>query len=278
MASTAPARTGIGTPLSRVDGAAKVTGAARYAAEHQAGGLLYGVVVSGAIAKGRIVAIDDKAARAVPGVVEVMTHENRPTPRWLDSALPGSGRAAGLAVPAAVRRQDPVQRPAGGAGAGRDVRGGARTRAALVERQLRGRAAQHRFRRGAGREVHAVEEAQQLSGAKAARRRRDGVRRGGAQDRRRISTCRSSITTRWRCTRRPWSVQADGKLTVYDKTQGSQNVQAYLASVFGFSAKDVRVLNPYVGGAFGSGLRPQYQVYLAVARRDRCSSARCAWC
>jgi xanthine dehydrogenase YagR molybdenum-binding subunit len=58
--------------------------------------------------------------------------------------------------------------------------------------------------------------------------------------------------------------EADGKITVYDKTQGAQNVQAYLAGIFGFSKRDVRVLNPYVGGAFGSGLRPQYQVYLAT--------------
>jgi xanthine dehydrogenase YagR molybdenum-binding subunit len=58
--------------------------------------------------------------------------------------------------------------------------------------------------------------------------------------------------------------EGDGKITVYDKNQGPQNVQKYLTNIFGFSSGDVRVLNPYVGGAFGSGLRPQYQVYLAV--------------
>ena len=56
----------------------------------------------------------------------------------------------------------------------------------------------------------------------------------------------------------------DGKLTVYDKTQGVQNVQRYLCSVFGMKPDDVRVMSPFVGGAFGSGLRPQYQVVLAV--------------
>ncbi len=55
-----------------------------------------------------------------------------------------------------------------------------------------------------------------------------------------------------------------GKLTVYDKTQGVQNVQRYLCSVFDKKSDDVRVISPYVGGAFGSGLRPQYQVVLAV--------------
>src|SRR5213075_321525 len=55
-----------------------------------------------------------------------------------------------------------------------------------------------------------------------------------------------------------------GKLTVYDKTQGVLNVQRYLCSVFGKKPEDLRVLSPFVGGAFGSGLRPQYQVVLAM--------------
>jgi xanthine dehydrogenase YagR molybdenum-binding subunit len=55
-----------------------------------------------------------------------------------------------------------------------------------------------------------------------------------------------------------------GKLTVYDKTQGVQNVQRYLCSAFEKKPDDVRVISPFVGGAFGAGLRPQYQVVLAV--------------
>ena len=56
----------------------------------------------------------------------------------------------------------------------------------------------------------------------------------------------------------------DGKLTVYDKTQGVQNVQRYLCSVFEKKPDEVRVMSPFVGGAFGLGLRPQYQVVLAM--------------
>lgn len=56
----------------------------------------------------------------------------------------------------------------------------------------------------------------------------------------------------------------DGKLTIHDKTQGVMNTHAYVASVFGLAKDDVRVVSPYVGGAFGSGLRPQYQLFLAV--------------
>lgn len=58
--------------------------------------------------------------------------------------------------------------------------------------------------------------------------------------------------------------QDDGKLVVYDKTQGVQNSQNYITGVFGLKKDDVRVISPFVGGAFGSGLRPQYQLFLAV--------------
>ena len=69
----------IGTPTSRVDGFAKVTGAAKYAAEFDAPGLVYGSVVTSTIAKGRIARIDLGAALRVEGVLDVLTHENRPT-------------------------------------------------------------------------------------------------------------------------------------------------------------------------------------------------------
>ena len=58
--------------------------------------------------------------------------------------------------------------------------------------------------------------------------------------------------------------EGGGKLTVYDKTQGVQNVQKYLCGVFGMKSEDVRVMSPFMGGGFGSGLRPQFQVVLAV--------------
>ena len=80
----APQKVGIGSPISRVDGVAKVTGTAKYAAEYHVPDLLYGVTVVSAIAKGRIVSIDEEAARAVPGVVDVVSHLNRPKHAWLN--------------------------------------------------------------------------------------------------------------------------------------------------------------------------------------------------
>lgn len=68
----------VGAPLSRVDGRLKVTGAAKYSAEFPAAGMTYAVIVQSTVANARITKIDTTAARAVPGVIEVLTHENAP--------------------------------------------------------------------------------------------------------------------------------------------------------------------------------------------------------
>ena len=68
----------IGQPLTRRDGILKVTGAARYAADHRPPEMLYAVVAVSGIARGRVAFLDVEAAKAHPGVVEVMTPANRP--------------------------------------------------------------------------------------------------------------------------------------------------------------------------------------------------------
>ena len=68
----------VGRDLPRVDGRAKVTGTATYAAEWPLNELLHGAVVDSAIARGTIRSIDDTAALAAPGVLAVVTHENAP--------------------------------------------------------------------------------------------------------------------------------------------------------------------------------------------------------
>ena len=86
----------IGTATSRVDGRAKVTGAAKYAAEFNAPGLAHASVVTSTIAKGRIARIDASEALAVEGVIDVLTHENRPPMADNDERLQGR-RGAGRA-------------------------------------------------------------------------------------------------------------------------------------------------------------------------------------
>jgi len=68
----------IGTPVSRLDGRLKVTGAAPFAAEFRFDDMVYAALAFSTIARGRITAIDTRAAEAAPGVVLVMTHRNAP--------------------------------------------------------------------------------------------------------------------------------------------------------------------------------------------------------
>jgi len=68
----------IGKPIDRIDGKRKTTGTARYAYERNdaAPDAAYGYIVGSAIAKGRIDSIDVTDAKAAPGVLAVVTHEN----------------------------------------------------------------------------------------------------------------------------------------------------------------------------------------------------------
>ena len=180
--------------------------------------------------------------------------------------LQGRRGAGRLAVPAALRRQDHVQRPA-------DRAGGRR-------RRWRPRASRPRWSR--------VEYDEEAHVTDLYRQRDEACRVGSLEAASALSTRPSRAamprrhSPRPRCAttgeyhvpiehHNPMELYAstvmwdgDGKLTVYDKTQGVQNVQRYLCSVFGLKPDDVRVMSPFVGGAFGSGLRPQYQVVLAV--------------
>src|SRR5437763_11388965 len=72
------ASTYLGKPTSRFEGREKVTGAARYACEYNVPALAHGLVVSCAIARGRIKQIDTAEALAVDGVLDVFTHAHRP--------------------------------------------------------------------------------------------------------------------------------------------------------------------------------------------------------
>ena len=68
----------IGQPISRFDGRLKVTGKADYTADIAVPALLHAAIVSSRIARGRIRAIDVRAAERVPGVSAVFTYQNMP--------------------------------------------------------------------------------------------------------------------------------------------------------------------------------------------------------
>jgi xanthine dehydrogenase YagR molybdenum-binding subunit len=63
----------VGQPMSRVDGPLKVTGRATYSAEHPVPGLLHGVIVSSTVDRGRVLSINSDRALATSGVLRVLT-------------------------------------------------------------------------------------------------------------------------------------------------------------------------------------------------------------
>jgi xanthine dehydrogenase YagR molybdenum-binding subunit len=253
----------IGQPISRVDGRAKVTGGAKYAAEHNIPNLVYGCVVSSAVAKGKITRIDAAEALGLPGVLQVLTHENAPRLPPLDFsdidpvASPGSGFV-------------PLQ--------GNEIKFSLQPVAlALAESFELARHAASLVRIEYEREAHVTDFDAARAHAYVPPRSRPVIPpppkpRGDAA--RALRNAAVQIDAEYRAPmehHNPMELfgttvirEPDGKLTVYDKNQGVQNVQEYLCALFGLSKDDVRVLTPFVGGGFGSGLHPQYQSFLAV--------------
>src|SRR5437870_768269 len=66
----------IGQPALRIDGPDKVRGEARYPSDEPLAGAAWAVLVTSAAARGRVARLDLTAARAVPGVLDILTHEN----------------------------------------------------------------------------------------------------------------------------------------------------------------------------------------------------------
>jgi len=247
----------IGSANSRVDGPAKVTGKAKYAGEFNVSRLAYGSVVESTIAKGRIVRIDTSEALQVGGVLNVLTHESRPPmastdKAWKDEVAPEEGSPfrplydeqimfSGQPIALVLAEEWEIARYAASL-----VRIEYEKQAFVTDiRQQRDKAfvvdkpdKPHGDANKAFAAAHVRHEAEYF-----------------------IPTEHHNPMELFASTA-VWD--GGGKLTVYDKTQGVQNVQHYLCGVFEKKADDVRVMSPYVGGAFGSGLRPQYQVVLAV--------------
>lgn len=67
-----------GQPFTRRDGVLKVTGGATFTADNRPDALLYAVFAASSVARGRVTFLDVDAAKAHPGVVEVITPANRP--------------------------------------------------------------------------------------------------------------------------------------------------------------------------------------------------------
>ncbi len=256
----------IGTATSRIDGHAKVTGAAKYAGEFNQPGLAHASVVASTIARGRIERIEASEALAIEGVIDVLTHQNRPHMASDDSAYKDDVAPEGspfrplyddrilfsLQPIALVVAEEPEI---------------ARFAASLVRveyEQDEPATDLHSQRHNAfALKVPANPAENPFAPPKP---------RGNAEQAFTAAAVRHSgeyyVPIEHHNPMEPYAstviYEDGGRLTIYDKTQGVQNVQRYLHRVLGMKSEDVRVVSPYVGGGFGSGLRPQYQAVLAA--------------
>jgi xanthine dehydrogenase YagR molybdenum-binding subunit len=241
----------IGAPLDRADGKLKVTGAARYAFEQPVENVAYLAAVQSTIAKGRIVSIDADAARALDGVVTVITHENAVKVACDDDAalrVLQDDRVAyrGQFVAAVVAETPEIA-----------VDAAARVVVRYDEEP-------HDVVLTAGHptlykppKVNPSFETDTSEGNVEAALAAADV----SVDRTYVTPAYHNNPLEMHATSARWT---DDGVTLYDTNQGPHGIRDDVAKAFGLQPERVRIIAPYVGGGFGSKAFTHPHVILTV--------------
>jgi xanthine dehydrogenase YagR molybdenum-binding subunit len=259
----------IGQPVSRVDGRQKVSGGATYAAEFDAPNQAHAAIVRSTIARGRIRSIDSAAAQRAPGVVAVLTHRNAPRLPYRPhkgAVDPEIGERLHVLQDDRVNHQgQPIALVVA------DTLEQAIHATTLVRVTYTAEPATTDIGRAEPRVPRTQTDQREAEPAVS--------RRGNPE--RALATAEVKVDQTYvipRENHNPLEMHAtiaawDGdRLTLWDKTQWVHNTAEEVGAVFGIPAQNVRVISPFVGGAFGSSLRTWPHVTLAalgarVARR-----------
>src|SRR5258705_459485 len=249
----------IGAPLDRIDGPLKVTGAAKYAYEYPVAGVTYVFPVQSTIAKGRIVSIDASAARALPGVLAALSHENAPRLHPVDIPVIGQ-RDQDLAV---FQSDVVTYRGQVVAAVVAETLEVARQAASLVTVRYEEQPHDVELRADRG-DLYAPEtlvqgtETDTTQGDIAAALAAAPV----STDRTYTTPAEHNNPLEPHATVAVWD---DGQsVTLYDANQGADWIRAEVAEAFGLTPEHVRVIAPYVGGRFGYKAFAHSHVILAV--------------
>jgi xanthine dehydrogenase YagR molybdenum-binding subunit len=243
------AGTHAGSPVDRIDGPLKVTGAARYAADAPVEHPLFAVLVQSTISRGHLRAIDETAARAVNGVVEILTYRN--APRLQPTAFDFMAGTV-FTEPQLVPLQTDAVRYWGQHVAAVIATSleAATTAASLVRItydeevpavviDAETRARQERVESFFGSPLN-VERGDPDTALRAAAVTLDVTYTTPAQTHNAMEP--SATVAGW----------SGDELTVYDATQWINGTQNTLAHFFGLDPKQVHVISPFIGGGFGS--------------------------
>jgi xanthine dehydrogenase YagR molybdenum-binding subunit len=254
----------VGLPMSRIDGAPKVSGTARFTADIALDGMVFATLVCSTIAKGRISAIDDAAARRAPGVIAIMTHENAPEMAPPNLMALGSEGAAGSSLP--VMQSDAVRwngQPVAVVVA--ETQEEADHAASLVEVSYEPAPADLSF---AALVPHA-QRPEDVLGQPSVVERGDAdaaFQNAEVQLRAVYRTPRHShAAIEPHVTTAHW--EGPDRLTVYDSSQALGRTRYDLARVFGLREKNVRVVAQFVGGAFGNKNLWNHQLLCTAAAK-----------
>jgi xanthine dehydrogenase YagR molybdenum-binding subunit len=241
----------IGPLRNRVDGRLKVTGAAKYSVEFEVPLCAYAWPVESNISKGKITAIDDSAAHDSPGVIAVLSHLNAPKPKE-PAAKEERNSGHGIRNEERIPLSDNVVHYAGQyvALVVATTLEQAQHAASLV--RVSYAPAEPVLTMEAGRKnaekpkKNHLEPVQSKKGDVAAALKASGLTK---IEETYITPTETHNPIEMSGTIAAW--EGDDKLTVWDATQFVKGVQSILARAYGLKIENVRVICPFVGGAFG---------------------------
>ncbi len=233
----------------RADAVEKVTGRAKFSADHRLENLAYGVFVCSTIAKGTIRSLDESAVLKSEGVIDVISYKNCPKLPGYEPLLPDGGNNTrqwwGMKVlydnvvrfhgqPIALIVADSLEN----------------AQAAVNLMKVEYDAEKFETDFHVARKVSAnLKSGGNYSRGDAASIQKAAVKVEGEFN----IPIEVHSPMELQATIAVW--EGDDKLTVYDKSQGPKGTQGAIARLFGLSEKNVRVVVNYVGGAFGNALR-----------------------
>ena len=251
----------INTSVTRTDAPRKVTGTATYAADVMPAGMLHGALATSAIAVGTLTAIDTSRAKAEPGVIAVFTYENLPdykSVKGLYSGGPGSASFWPMEGTGIQYAGQPIAYVVA------ETAASARRGAQLIKATYDEKESQ----------IHMDPEESFVIGAsgdsKGMVTTKGDVAQGLAEATQSVDVEYTTpfqhhnpmemfaATAEWR----------GDRLTVWMPSQSVRTLRAGIVAAYGLPETSVRVISPFVGGAFGSkaGITPYTMLTIAVAK------------
>lgn len=229
--------------VERVEGIAKVTGKGKYSAEYEIPNILHGVVVGSTIPAGTIINLNTENAQAIPGVIDIISHLNKPSVPGMETETARAKTRFGLPVfqtdkvyfnnqPIALVVAETLE----------DAMYAASLVTATYEKD--------EFRTDFSKE-HPNTPLED-----------SGKERGTLSNWENAEYVVDEDYTIKMEVHNPMEMHAtiahwtsENELTLYDKNQGVNRVQDMMGKVFDIPSDNVHVISEFVGGGFGSGLR-----------------------